>query len=321
MTAYYNENDPFAAAWLRNLIAGGHIIPGDVDERSIIDVRASDLKNYTQCHFFAGIGGWARALQLAEWPSDRAVWTGSCPCQPLSSAGKRSGHADKRHLWPAFCELIHECRPATIFGEQVASKDGREWLAGIHADLEGLGYAFGAADLCAAGTGAPHIRQRLYWVADACGERRQQEYRSASGDEGPHGRQSNNFLTGRSQSSGMAAADGGIASDGELQRSGEHGQQPQDGGAGGMGDVQCGGREGWTITDAGAQAEIAFERRLSFWSAYDIIQCLDGKARRTGPGIFPLAHGVSNRVGALRGSGNAICAPLAAGFIKAFLEC
>ena len=95
------------------------------------------------------------------------VWTGSCPCQPLSSAGQRKGHADERHLWPAFQQLISECRPSTfVFGEQVASKDGREWFAAVRADLEHMGYACGAADLSAAGVGAPHIRQRLYWVAN-----------------------------------------------------------------------------------------------------------------------------------------------------------
>jgi DNA (cytosine-5)-methyltransferase 1 len=167
MSAYYNENDPYAAQWLRNLIAAGHIAPGDVDERSIVDVRSSDLDGYAQCHFFAGIGGWSLALRMSDWPDDRRVWTGSCPCQPLSSAGKRQGHADERHLWPDFCRLIAEQRPPVVFGEQVASKDGGEWLAGVHADLEGLGYAFGAADLPAACVGAPHKRQRLYWVANA----------------------------------------------------------------------------------------------------------------------------------------------------------
>ena len=63
--------------------------------------------------------------------------------------------------------LIAESGPAVVFGEQVASKDGRQWLAGVRADLETLGYGVGAADLCAAGVGAPHIRQRLFWVADA----------------------------------------------------------------------------------------------------------------------------------------------------------
>src|SRR5688572_30643871 len=62
---YYNEHDPYAAAWLRNLIAAGHIAPGDVDERSILDVQPADLAGYVQCHFFAGIGVWSHALRLA----------------------------------------------------------------------------------------------------------------------------------------------------------------------------------------------------------------------------------------------------------------
>ena len=151
MPAYYNEIDPYAAQWLRNLIASGHIAPGDVDERDIRDVRPDDLRGYTQCHFFAGIGVWSRALREAGWPDDRSVWTGSCPCQPFSAAGQRGGFADERHLWPAFFHLIAQCRPARILGEQVASPDALQWLDLVSADLEAAGYAFGAADLCAAG--------------------------------------------------------------------------------------------------------------------------------------------------------------------------
>ena len=109
MAAYYNEHDPFAAAWLRELIRAGHIAPGEVDERSIEDVLPSELRGFTQCHFFAGIGVWSYALRQAGWPDDREVWTGSCPCQPFSAAGKRGGVADERHLWPAFYHLIREC--------------------------------------------------------------------------------------------------------------------------------------------------------------------------------------------------------------------
>jgi len=166
MTAYYNEIDPYAAQWLRNLIAAGHIAPGDVDERSIVDISADDLRGYSQAHFFAGIGGWSLALRLAGWPDDRPVWTGSCPCQSISVAGHRRGHADERHLWPAFHRLIAECSPAIVFGEQVASKDGREWLSAVRADLEHVGYAVGAADLPAAYK-APQIRQRLWWMASS----------------------------------------------------------------------------------------------------------------------------------------------------------
>lgn len=165
MRAYYNDNERFVCRWLRGLVADGSLPPGNVDERPIESVSAADLVGYDQCHFFAGIGGWPLALSMAGWPDEVPVWTGSCPCQPLSGAGLRRGHADKRHLWPAFYALIAECRPPIVFGEQVASADGREWLAAVRADLEALGYAVGAADLCAAGVGAPHVRQRLYWVA------------------------------------------------------------------------------------------------------------------------------------------------------------
>lgn len=167
MTSYYNEIDPQAAQWLRNLIEAGHIAPGYVDERSIEDVRPDDLKGYAQCHFFAGIGIWSHALRQSGWADERPVWTGSCPCQPFSQAGKGAGFADQRHLWPAFHHLIQECGPAVVLGEQAASKNAEPWLDLVQDDLEGLGYAFGAAAFPAAGVGALHIRERLYWCADA----------------------------------------------------------------------------------------------------------------------------------------------------------
>ena len=164
---YYNEYDAGAAAWLRELINQNLIPYGHVDTRSITEVKPDDLKGYTQCHFFAGIGGWSYALHLAGWPADKPVWTGSCPCQPFSVAGRGKGVDDERHLWPVFAKLIQACQPPTVFGEQVASKAGRDWLAGVFADLEGMGYSRAGADICAAGVGAPHIRQRLFWVANS----------------------------------------------------------------------------------------------------------------------------------------------------------
>ena len=87
---YYNDNEPFVCDWLENLIKAKLLPDGAVDRRRIEEVRPEDVQGFTQCHFFAGIGGWAYALQLAGW-GDRPVWTGSCPCQPFSAAGKALG--------------------------------------------------------------------------------------------------------------------------------------------------------------------------------------------------------------------------------------
>ena len=164
---YYNEIDPYAAQWLRNLIDAGHIAPGIVDERSITDVKPADLAGYTQCHFFAGIGVWSHALRQSGWPDSRPVWTGSCPCQPFSTAGNQKGTADERHLWPVWFNLIRECRPPVVFGEQVEAAIRHGWLDLVQTDLEREDYACGAVGIPAAGVGAPHIRQRLFFMADS----------------------------------------------------------------------------------------------------------------------------------------------------------
>ena len=166
-TAYYNDNDAYAASWTRNLIAAGEIAAGVVDERSIRDLKPADVASYRQCHFFSGIGVGSRALRDAGWPDDVHVWTGSCPCQPLSQAGQRRGFADERHLWPEWFRLIAACRPAVVVGEQVSSKDGLAWLDLVLSDLEGTDYAVRAIDIPAASVGGPHARQRLYFVAYA----------------------------------------------------------------------------------------------------------------------------------------------------------
>lgn len=189
--AYYNEIDPYAAQWLRNLIQAGHIAPGIVDERSIEDVFPSDLRGFTQCHFFAGIGIWSYALRAAGWGDDRPVWTGSCPCQPFSAAGDGAGFDDKRHLWPFWYHLIKECQPAIILGEQVASNDADAWVDLVQTDMEALDHAFGAVPFPAAGVGAPNIRERLYWVANSQrigvrGARRCSHDRATGGMQGPH---------------------------------------------------------------------------------------------------------------------------------------
>lgn len=283
---YYNEIDPFAAAWLKELMHDGLIPFGEIDTRSIVDVQPGDLAGFDQCHFFAGIGGWAYALELAGWQGP--VWTGSCPCQPFSQAGKQQGTADKRHLWPEFRRLIAECAPPIVFGEQVASRLGREWLAGVRADLEALGYGVGAADLCAPGVGAPHIRQRLFWVAHTYRRRKCWQ----SGSE-------------RTQ----AAESQSKVGEQNRQRLWNIPIRAMPTIASGMADTDCNERFWWS-----GPVQVG-------WNGIENeIERGGGKYRaqwRVGPGIRIVAHGVPNRVGALRGAGNAIVPQLAAAFIKA----
>lgn len=256
--AYYNEHDPKAAAALRELILAGLIAPGDVDERSIEDVLPSELVGYTQCHFFAGIGIWSHAFRQAGWPDDRPVWTGSCPCQPFSAAGQRAGLADERHLWPAFHWLISQCRPDVVFGEQVASKDGLAWLDIVQADLEAAGYAVGALDLCAAGFGAPHIRQRLFFVADAQGQGIKRERRNTSSTRSARGARIKE-LGFNSPTDGMADAAHGDGRGGErgteagARQDRERGRGSASGGdAGVVGNAQ-GGNGGISIRGRGSR--------------------------------------------------------------------
>ncbi len=304
VTAYYNEFDPYAAQWLRNLIAAGRIAPGIVDERSIEDVTPADLAGFTQCHFFAGVGVWSLALRKAGWPDDRPVWTGSCPCQPFSAAGAGAGFADPRHLWPSFAWLIKQCTPPVVFGEQVASKAVEPWVDLVHADLEALGYAFGGVPFPSAGVGAPHIRDRLFWVADAG---------SAGSLPGAHA----GIYRGES---GPRAWDGeperpcsvvGMA-DAKLQ------QRPDGQTQIGLVD-QSSGRLESAAAATGLCGDLRPGPANGLWADADWIGCRDGKWRPVEPGTFPLADGATSRVGRLRAYGNAINAEAAHEFIAAYL--
>ena len=301
--AYYNEIDSFCCGWLSNLMDAGVITPGVIDNRSIEDVSPDDVAGFTRVGFFAGIGVWDYALRLARWPDDRPVWHGSCPCQPFSAAGKGAGFADERHLWPAFFHLIEQCRPAIVFGEQVASKAVEPWIDLVQADLEAVGYAFGCVPFPSASVGAPHIRDRAYWVSDASGSGLERS------DKGEMGRQCQ-----------------------AIERSG---------GAIGLADSKSSRRGIFYAEDfrsANAQVnppanpdhcKLHREQRLAsssscptngFWRDTDWLFCRDGKWRPTQPEIFPLAHGATNRVGILRGAGNAINAEAAKAFIESFME-
>lgn len=360
MTAYYNEYDAGAAAWLRELIRRGLIADGVVDERSILDVTADDLRGFTQCHFFAGIGGWSYALRLAGWPDDQPVWTGSPPCQPFSTAGQQKGQDDERHLAPHFATLVAAGRPPILFGEQVASAavfgkapkraehgaSGQPewaWIDDLFGRLETAHYACGAADIPAAGVGAPHIRQRTFFgavrLADTDDTGSQGHWRFGEFD-GPQGWED---AKRHSAEVGLVV---GLA---DADSAGRSARQWHDQAAGhrhsfaaksnhvGLADATVGGWQ-QRRADAGrmrsgdetkgqigrpaVDGDMDNVRRPSAdhggWADADWLFCRDGKWRPVEPGTFPLAHGLPARVVRLRGYGNAIVPQAAAAFINAF---
>lgn len=319
MSTFYNDNDPFACEWLRNLIAAGHLPAGDVVCKDIRELRGEDVEGYERVSLFAGIGGWDYALELAGWPKGRSIWTASCPCPPFSAAGRKycpnchrsrlgfvgwdefgcpeCDYRDPRHLWPSLRNLIRECRPDTIVGEQVASNNGRGWLARVQVDLQELGFAFGAQDSCAASVAAPHIRQRLFWVANAV-RVNSRERRIAGGQEGAR-RQYGHDDDGRASWLGSPSQPGLEGHAGNVNA----GDQPR----------RFGKDAARSIAETGCADP---------WSDFTVVACGDGKTRRipTEPSLFPLASGVPGRVGQLRAAGNAIVPKAAAIFIRAFLE-
>jgi DNA (cytosine-5)-methyltransferase 1 len=327
MTAYYNEIDPYAAQWLRNLIKAGHIADGVVDERSIEDVKPSELRGYTQCHFFAGVGIWSFALRRAGWPDDLPVWTGSCPCQPFSSAGAGAGFEDPRHLWPTFAWLIRQCKPPVIFGEQVASKAVEPWVDLVHADMEAMDYAFGAIPFPSAGVGAPHIRDRLFWVGHADHSRPQGHSRhggaarrSRSGRSATAAGLSVRLANANSQHERPAGdAEGGgepwrLREAERLANSDGGGRSPRREG------LEASGHGNATEPGCGLDQDRLPGPVNGAWAAADWLRCRDARWRPVEPGTFPLADGVAARVGRLRAYGNAINAEAAREFISAFID-
>lgn len=277
---YYNENNPEAVAWLKELIKKKSIPNGYVDSRSIRDIQPKDLSGFTQCHFFAGIGGWPLALQLAQWPEDAEIWTGSCPCQPYSMAGKQRGFSDDRDLWPVWQKLIEEQRPFTCVGEQVAAAIKFGWLDRVYTDMEATGYTCGAAVLGAHSVGAPHMRQRLYWGAIGLDD---------SNSEGLQKRE----MFRKIQETMPAQS--------ELVTTSCMENTPLS-----------------KISRFRQEHEYIFGERTKqrFITCKDGRK----RRIPTEPALYPLADGLPGRVGLLRGAGNAIVPQVAAAFLRALME-
>jgi DNA (cytosine-5)-methyltransferase 1 len=323
---YYNDIDKNAAAWLAQLCQMGLIANGTVDNRSITEIQAHELKQYTRLHFFAGIGGWDYALQLAGWPDDKPIVTASLPCQPFSEAGKGLGQRDERHLLPEFIELVKCSNWPLIVGEQVPAAIKHGWMDDLQLEMGKQGYTTGFVVLTAAGQGAPHIRKRIYWVSHYKGTKLQRsrntrERRDGSSDvshlaECNQPKQGSRLLHTESQRRNIFNAENVWPPNGKIDTSAntshsDHDQSP----------------------------------RMQFansneWHKPDWIYCRDDKYRPVKPSILPLAYGVSKGVGyssdpsapinanetqearvmRFKGYGNAIVPQVAAQFLRAVMQ-
>lgn len=203
--------------------------------------------------------------------------------------------ADERHLWPAFFHLITQRNPSVVVGEQVASKDADAWIDLVQADMEALGHAFGAVAFPSASIGAPHIRDRTYWLAHTRGARLPEQ------------------RGGRNEPKGLAANRifGGVADDASggrrEERADDRGRPIED------------STEGLAAGFEYGRSDLRPGPTNGLWRDVDWLGCRDGKWRPVEPGTFPLAHGVPARVVKLRAYGNAISPQVAAEFIAAYL--
>jgi len=325
VTSYYNENNPFAAHLLRVLMAEDVIAPGVIDDRSIKDVHPNDIAGFDQCHFFAGGGLWSVAARLAGWPDDRPLWTASCPCQPFSQAGKGAGVDDPRHLWPDLHRIVAARRPDVLVGEQVAGAAGYGWLDGVRADLAGEGYASRGVDIPACAVDAPHIRQRLYWIAVADADGRGRAGRAEAPERVALGRAAAERSDGLEHTPRFGRGEG--RAEHEL-RGGRATAADADASGVTMGDAFIPRLEGqrghgddarrWPVAAGSASAPDG--RDDIAWADAEWLPCHDGKARRAKPGLRLLVDGIPGRVDLWRVAGNAIVVPLAAEVIGALMD-
>ncbi len=337
--AYYNEIDPFAAQWLRNLIAAGHIAPGEVDERSIEDVTPDDLRGFTQCHFFAGIGVWSHSSASPDGPTINQ--SGLAPARASLSArqAKEMGLLTSGILWPHFFHLISERRPQHVFGEQVAAGNANAWFDLVQADLEGSGIRLRA---CAAYAQRASVRRTSEsgptgWPTPTA---------SSVTGTGTSGRMGGMNIQTAVTLTGWPTPTTGVSDEGETLRSGR--DAVLDGSSTNrLGNANLAGLERYIRDDSPAgwqerldqlprQAYTAGPLEVNgFWRDADWLLCRDGKWRPVEPGTFPLVDGAAarmgrvesgvakvasgNRVGRLKGYGNAINAQAAAAFIRAYM--
>jgi DNA (cytosine-5)-methyltransferase 1 len=175
------------------------------------------------------------------------ILTGGFPCQPYSSAGKRKGKEDERHLWPSMLRAIREIQPRWVVGENVLGLVN--WSGGlvfheVQADLEAAGYEVWPYVLPAVSVNAPHRRDRVWFVAYASGNGYDAESGQANNTIGQNNKQSRTqrkrTFEGLSNERPTPHPNG----NGFNQRNGNDEKQPGKGGEHALGNADTGNKYG-----------------------------------------------------------------------------
>lgn len=135
----YVEREAPAAAVLVNQMARGALAPA---------------------HIWSDLG----TFDGRPWRGAVDILTAGYPCQPESTAGKRAGAADERWIWPEVARIIGEVEPAIVFAENVAAHVTGTFRRVLD-DLAALGFDVEWSCVSAAEVGAPHERERVFWLA------------------------------------------------------------------------------------------------------------------------------------------------------------
>ena len=260
------------------------------------------------------------------------IITGGFPCQPFSVAGKQQGTSDDRHLWPEMFRIIKAFKPRFVIGENVRGivniQDGVVFET-VCTNLEDEGYEIQPFNIPAAGVGAPHRRERIWFIAvreDVANTIGNDEGREISrSDEETRGIQeehrTEHSTTGQfSRTSEIRNGDNGyenvadtksIGSDvgGLGQHQGERSGQEEIGGASSQDDTNSYGKrlEGFRSEHKLRNSEEEEQTSRNGWWSVE-------------PNVGRVAHGVPGRVYRLKGLGNSIVPQIVEEIGKALIK-
>lgn len=319
---YYNDSEKFVCRWLENLIMFGHIPNGIVDCRPIQEITPNDLKGFTQCHFFAGIGGGASPLNSrggqkidrsgpAPAPANRSPSQGNKKGSPIPATYGLPGSIFKRNA--ALQSSLVSRLQTLLTGSPECEVIWAVWIT-----------PWGGIPIEAACAGAAQYRDRFWFVAERDDTKRRAEESRRHND--------NREDAGRGEGHGDVA-ECGVGVLAPIRRPRLEGKQSQPQNplpqlqslqrAGLLNMVRPpfdGWGQGWTESEFRGRGFTATVASLPNGGG-QFIGCPDGKYRRLPPPrVRWLGNGIPSRVAQLRALGNSIYPPVAAAFIRAYME-